>query len=146
FWVALGGALGGVFVAVVAPFVFSTVIEYPLIVAMIAFFRETREKDPKLNWADAVYPAVVGLLIAATWYLFTWAKVDITEDVKTSLGVDAVLVLVAFLAQRRRIRFALALAVLIAGYHIALPGFLDDYQILHVDRDFFGIKKVVYDL
>ena len=145
FWVALGGALGGTFVAVVAPFVFSTVIEYPLLVAMIAFFRETREKDPKLNWADWVYPAVVALLIAGTWKLFTWAHVDVTEDIKASLGADAVLVLVAFLAQRRRIRFALALAVLIAGYHLALPGFLNDYEILHISRDFFGIKKVVFD-
>jgi SAM-dependent methyltransferase len=145
FWVALGGALGGIFVAVVAPFVFSTVIEYPLLVAMIAFFRETREEDPKLNWADWVYPAVVGLLIAVTWKLFTWAQVDVTEDIKASLGADAVLVLVAFLAQRRRIRFALALGVLIAGYHLALPGLLNDYQILHISRDFFGIKKVVFD-
>jgi len=145
FWVALGGALGGIFVAVVAPFVFSTVIEYPLLVAMIAFFRETREKDPNLNWADWVYPAVVALLIAGTWKLFNWAKVDVTENIKASLGADAVLVLFAFLAQRRRIRFALALAVLIAGYHLALPGFLNDYQTLHISRDFFGIKKVVFD-
>ena len=145
FWVALGGALGGIFVAVIAPFVFSTVIEYPLLVALIAFFRETREDDQKTMWSDLVYPAVVGLLIAATWYLFTWAKVDVTEDYKTSLAADAILALVAFLSQRHRLRFALSLAVLIAGYHVALPGFLDDYQILHIDRDFFGIKKVVFD-
>ena len=39
FWVALGGALGGIFTAVIAPFMFNTVVEYPLLVAMIAFFR-----------------------------------------------------------------------------------------------------------
>jgi SAM-dependent methyltransferase len=146
FWVALGGALGGVFVAVVAPFVFSTVIEYPLLVALIAFFRETRETDSKIRWADWVYPVVIGLLITLTWYLLKWAKVDIPDNVKASLGADAILVLFALLAIRRRIRFALCMVVLIAGYHLALPGFLDDYQILHIDRDFFGIKKVVYDL
>jgi SAM-dependent methyltransferase len=145
FWVACGGALGGVFVAVVAPFVFSTVIEYPLLVAIIAFFRETRENDRKLRWADWAYPVMVGLLVAGTWSLFRWAKVDVEEDLATSLGADAVLVLVAFLAQRHRVRFALALAVLIAGYHLALPGFLNDYETLRVDRDFFGIKKVVFD-
>jgi SAM-dependent methyltransferase len=146
FWIALGGALGGVFTAVIAPFAFSTVIEYPLLVALIAFFRETREPEQKLNWRDWVYPAVIGLLIAGTWYVFKWAEVDVSEDLKTSLGADAVLALITLLAVRRRVRFALALAVLIAGYHLALPGFLDDYEILHVDRDFFGIKKVVYDL
>jgi hypothetical protein len=145
FWVALGGALGGIFVAVIAPFVFSTVIEYPLLVALIAFFRDTRAPDQKINRGDWIYAAVLGLLIAGTWYLFKWATVDVTDDLKTSLGADAVLALIALLAYRRRVRFALALVVLIAGYHLALPGFLDDYQILHIDRDFFGIKKVVFD-
>jgi SAM-dependent methyltransferase len=55
-------------------------------------------------------------------------------------------VLVAYLAHRRRIRFALAFGVLIVGYRLALPGLLDDYQILKIDRNFFGIKKVVFDL
>ena len=146
FWVALGGALGGVFVAVIAPFVFSTVIEYPLLVALIAFFRETRGKDERIRWTDWGYPVLIALLIALTWYAFKWAKVDVTEDVKTSLAADAVLVLVALLALKRRIRFAFCLVVLIAGYHLALPGFLDDYQVLHIDRDFFGIKKVVFDV
>jgi SAM-dependent methyltransferase len=146
FWVALGGALGGIFVAVIAPFVFSTVIEYPLIVALIAFFRSPRETEQRINWADFAYPAFVGLLIAGAWYLFKWAKVDVTEDLRTALGVDAVLVLAAYFSQRHRLRFALSLATLIAGYHLALPGFLDDYQILHIDRDFFGIKKTVFDV
>src|SRR4029077_20738124 len=66
--------------------------------------------------------------------------------IKTSLAADAVLVLVAYLAHKRRIRFALTLVVLLFGYRLALPGFLDDYEILHIDRDFFGIKKVVFDM
>lgn len=146
FWVAVGGALGGIFVAVIAPFAFSTVVEYPLLVAMIAFFRQTRDPEQKINWGDLAYPIVVGLLVAGAWYLFKWATVDVMEDIKTTLATDAVLILVAYLAQKRRVRFAFALAVLIAGYRLALPGFLDDYQILHVDRDFFGIKKVVFDV
>lgn len=158
FWVALGGALGGIFVATIAPFIFSTVIEYPLLVALVAFFRSPGDDRKKFNWADIVYPAVVGLLIAAAWSLFKWARVDVNDDIaalssdpralikNASLGADAILVLAAYFTQRRRYRFALSLAVLIAGYHLALPGFLDDYQILHIDRDFFGIKKTVFDL
>jgi predicted O-methyltransferase YrrM len=146
FWVALGGALGGIFVAVIAPFVFSTVIEYPLLVAMVALFRQTRETDQRLSWGDWIYPAAAGLLVAAAWYSFKWASVDVLEDMKSSLAVDAVLILFAFLVQKRRIRFALTFAVLIAGYRLALPGFLDDYETLRIARDFFGIKKVVFDL
>jgi SAM-dependent methyltransferase len=146
FWVALGGALGGIFVAIVAPFVFSTVVEYPLLFATIAFFRDTRETGSKITLGDWIHPAAMGLFVAAGWYAFKWASVDVTADVKTSLSVGAVLALVAYLAQRRRIRFALTVAVMIAGYRLALPKFLDDAQILHIDRDFFGIKKVVFDV
>jgi SAM-dependent methyltransferase len=144
FWLAAGGAAGGLFVAVLAPFVFSSVIEYPLLVGAIALFRETREE--RLNWGDWIYPILVASLTLGVWHLFTWGTVDILKDLKTSLSFNAVLALIAFLAQRRRIRFALTLAVLIAGYRLALPGFFDDYQTLHVSRDFFGIKKVVFDL
>src|SRR5262249_32017947 len=38
FWVALGGALGGIFTAVIAPFMFNTVVEYPFLVAIIPLF------------------------------------------------------------------------------------------------------------
>jgi SAM-dependent methyltransferase len=133
-------------VAVVAPFVFTTVIEYPLLFVAIALFRETRADQQKIVWGDLVYPAVIGLMVAAVWYLFQWASVDILEDLKTSLSFDAVLVLMAFLARKRLLRFACALAVLTIGYSLALPGFFDDYQVLHTERDFFGIKKVVFDI
>jgi len=146
FWVALGGALGGVFVAVIAPFVFSTVVEYPLLVMAVAFFRQAREPDEPVNWGDCIHPAVVGALVALAWYIFKRLRIDITHDLKTSLGVDAVIVITAYLAQRRRIRFALAFAILVAAYRIALPGFLDRYQTLYIARDFFGIKRVAYDL
>jgi spermidine synthase len=146
FWIALGGALGGIFVAVSAPFIFSTVIEYPLLVAMIPLFRETQEASRKLHWGDLVYAAALGLLIAGTAYLFDWATVDVVKDLKTSLSADAVLVLVAYLAQHRRLRFTFAVAVLIAGYRLVLPGFFDDYQTLKVERNFFGMKRVVYDM
>src|SRR5262249_20337115 len=52
FWVALGGALGGIFTAVIAPFMFSNVVEYPLIVAMIAFFRQTHDPEQKITLRD----------------------------------------------------------------------------------------------
>jgi SAM-dependent methyltransferase len=170
FWVALGGALGGIFVAVIAPFVFSTVIEYPLLVAVIAFFRETSSEKQGLGWADFVYPAFLGLMVAAAWYVLKRAAVDVSADLDSlatiatsikdhdfrelfrqisqnaSLAVGAALALATLAAFRRRIRFALTLAVLIVGYRLALPGFLDDYQTLRLARDFFGIKKVVFDL
>ena len=146
FWVALGGALGGVFVAVIAPLGFSTVLEYPLLVATIALFRKPNSQEQGLRWGDFIYPATAGLLVVCTWSLFRWASVNILGDLKTTLSFDAVLALVALAAQKRRFRFALTIAVLIAGYRLALPGFFDDYETLYTQRNFFGIKKVVFDV
>src|SRR5437667_11980264 len=146
FWVAFGGALGGIFTAIIAPLVFSTVLEYPLLVAMIAFFRETRDPEQRIKSLDFLFPVLLGLLVAAAWYGLKWAMVDITEDWKTALAIDAVIILVAYLFRKRRIRFALAMVVLIFGYRLGLPTFLDaDYQLLYAARDFFGIKRVVFE-
>src|SRR5262245_35722280 len=42
-WVAVGGVLGGVFTAIVAPSIFRTIFEYPLLVVMTLFFRQASQ-------------------------------------------------------------------------------------------------------
>src|SRR5207249_5968828 len=46
FWIALGGALGGAFTAALSPLLFKTVLEYPLLVALLPFFRTGRTERP----------------------------------------------------------------------------------------------------
>jgi SAM-dependent methyltransferase len=145
FWVALGGALGGVFTAIVAPFVFQTVLEYPLLVATIAFFRPSN-KDKKIQVQDWLYPALLGGLVAVAWYALQHARIDVTESLKTSIGVDLLIVTVAYLFRNRTFRFALGMVVLIFSYHYALPSLMGSNQVLYEGRDFFGIKKVDYDV
>src|SRR5437870_12446365 len=126
---------------------FNTVVEYPLLVAMIAFFRQTRDPVQKIKLLDLLFPALLGLLAARAWYGLQWATVDIPDDWNAALAIDAVVVLVAYLFRNRRFRFALAMVVLIFGYRLALPTFLDsDYQVVYIARDFFGIKKVVFEV
>ncbi len=146
FWIALGGALGGIFTAVIAPFIFTTVLEYPLLVAVIAFFRVVPNKEEKVDLRDGIYLAGLVAALAFIWILFRWTKIDITESVKTSAAANVGFALVVYSFRERRWRFALALAILIAGYSIALPPLLeDDSPQLYTARNFFGIKKVVFD-
>ncbi len=42
-WIALGGALGGVFNAIIAPLVFKTVVEYPLVIVLACLLRPRPE-------------------------------------------------------------------------------------------------------
>src|SRR5262249_59089015 len=65
FWVALGGVLGGVFTATLAPILFSTVLEYPLLVAMLPFFR-----GGKFKMSDLLIPAGFGFWLITTWIIF----------------------------------------------------------------------------
>ena len=145
FLVALGGALGGVFTAVIAPFIFNTVVEYPLLVALIAFFRETGESDTRIKGGDLMFPAALGFLVIGASKVLQWANVDITTDYPTTILVDLVIILTAYLFRLRAFRFGLAMAVLIMTYHSVLPQFYGSSQFIFTARDFFGVKGVKFD-
>src|ERR1051326_6114990 len=51
-WVALGGVLGGVFTASLSPLLFNTVLEYPLVVAFLPFFRAARSASAAARSLD----------------------------------------------------------------------------------------------
>jgi hypothetical protein len=50
-WLAVGGALGGLFNALVAPLIFNTVVEYPLVIILASYLRPafTRERGRLLG-------------------------------------------------------------------------------------------------
>jgi SAM-dependent methyltransferase len=145
FWMALGGVLGGVFVAVIAPVIFQTVIEYPLLVAVIAFFRKPDESRTEINGGDLILPALLGFLVIGVSKLLTAESVDITTDFWTAIAVDVVIVLTAYLLRNRVWRFGLAMAILIFAYQRLLPQFYGGTQFIYTARDFFGVKGVKYD-
>src|SRR5207253_5845766 len=64
FWLALGGALGGAFNALVAPLVFTGYAEYPLMIAGAAALKPAlTPRQPTLG--DALAPALLGAATAA---------------------------------------------------------------------------------
>jgi SAM-dependent methyltransferase len=145
FWIALGGVLGGAFTAVVAPSVFSTVIEYPLLVALIAFFREPLDSESALGGADLILPGLLGFAAIGASKQLQWASVDITTDLKITIAVDVAIIAIAFLFRRRTVRFALAVAILVIAYYRLLPQFYSSSQFMYTARNFFGIKGVKFD-
>jgi SAM-dependent methyltransferase len=145
FWIALGGVLGGAFTAVVAPFLFQSTFEYPLLVALIAYFRQPRDSQKEIEGADLILPALLGFLVIGASRLMRWASVDLTADFKTTIAVDVAIILMAFLFRRRVLRFALALAILIFAYQRVLPQFFGGTQFIYTARNFFGVKGVKFD-
>jgi len=157
FVIALGGVLGGIFTAIIAPALFSTVFEYPLLIALVAFFRQPRNADQRMGWKDVAAVAAFGLLLATAIYgIISWARIDITDfalswnDLKTSNNMaiaitEIVLILAVLLFRRRVFTFGLAFSILVVTYALILPREFEGAARLFVARDFFGVKKVLYD-
>ncbi|MFQ5590012.1 MAG: spermidine synthase [Phycisphaerae bacterium] len=143
-WMSLGGVLGGLFNAIVAPMVFDTVLEYPLaLVAACMLLTRTGALNNgyRACWSDVVVPAALGagfLAVAACVRIGGWG--DSSSAWVVLLGG---VIAVVLLQTERPIRFALAYGVflLATGRQVSVSRGTD----LLVERDFFGVKRVVVD-
>jgi len=142
-WLSFGGVLGGIFNAVVAPLIFSTVVEYPLtlVLACLLIPGEGRTATHQQRVLDFALPLVIGLL-AANLLEFLRMTTMWSMSVKTAVmyGLPTVSCL-AFM--RRPLRFALSVAAVFAACS-AVPGYQTG-STLHVERNFFGIHRVSVD-
>lgn len=142
-WIALGGALGGAFAAVAAPLLFSTVLEYPLLVATLAFFR--RPQDARRSRWDVLFMIPVVALAATALGLMKWYKEPISAGLQLGIGIYVALAIAGIAFHRRRWLFASGLAVVLVTFMAFLVPALKETQRLHVARNFFGVKQVVFD-
>lgn len=144
-WLAVGGALGGIFNGLVAPLVFSSVAEYPLVLALTAAFALRPAGDPGASaarpaWADLLWPALLGAGVAGAILALGRAGLGAgTPAPGIVFGLGAV---VCFLFSKRPLRFALGTgALLLAG--LAFEG--QRGALLHIARSFFGVHRVTVD-
>lgn len=137
---SVGGLLGGVFNALIAPLVFKGVAEYPLVLALSCFLvrGNTVSRSPlRDRIKDIVLPL---LLTAATIFLVFQLRHMVLKSVPLArtlmFGIPAV---ISFSFSRRPLRFALAVSgILWAGsYYTAGMG-----RLLHQERSFFGVSRV----
>lgn len=135
-FLSLGGVLGGFFNAIVAPAVFTSIIEYPLAVmfALLALAplaaRQTRRQR---LWTFAILALIATSIAIAA---LTGGKVTLATLV---LGMTACLVM-RFILRAPAAYFAAGCALLI-GATIALPQLKVELQ----DRSFFGLVRVTVD-
>jgi SAM-dependent methyltransferase len=153
FWMSLGGVVGGMFNALVAPILFHKLgmVEYPLALVLAAAVRpRTDEPGEKfsLRAPDVVLVLVllgisVGLVLLVPQFVTLPTEPDDPEALSARLlrgglmfGLPSV---AAFALVRRPARYALSLAALfVAGAfdHDRLG------QTLHMERNFFGVVRV----
>ena len=150
FYLALsaGGMIGGLFAGLIAPFAFSWVAEYPILLVLAALCRpklrprQAEDESPAQGrWRDVLFwgvAVVVALALLAPGIVFGWMpRDDATNNVLIAIGV---VTLLSLLLMRYPLKSAFAVAVAIAMIRL-YPG---DEARTQTVRSFFSVHKI-YD-
>jgi hypothetical protein len=139
-WMSIGGVLGGVFNALVAPLVFNSVVEYPItvvLVCLIGWKAGPEGRFPRLQIADWLWPLLLGAFAFALGFAINASPLKHSNAIGY-LGFGLPVLLCYFLS-RHALRFALGVAaIMLAGSFY--QG--DKGQILEAERSFFGVHRV----
>ncbi len=160
-WLSIGGALGGLFNAVIAPGIFNTVVEYPLAIVLACLMLPRERSDaavsitskfgvdshdaggevdrPRDRWLDFVIPAALCLLTVGLALLVARFRFDYLEQLAIVLGVP---LMISYLFRRRPVRLALGIGAIMLGHSFYTEA---RRQTLHVERNFFGVLRVTVD-
>jgi len=160
-WLSVGGALGGVFNAIIAPVVFNSVTEYPIAIILLCLlapgsrlYLRARsstntieagtcgrpEERGSVGWrmaGDFLLPlsiCIVSLVLMVLTGLLPWL------DRQTSLWLTAGLpALACFLLAARPVRFGLAIAAIFVAWRVAS---IAQGEMIMQERSFFGVHRV----
>lgn len=144
FYVALsfGGMVGGLFAGLIAPFTFSWVAEYPILLALAALCRPSGGAERLPRWSAWYWPflAVVAVASIAPSYsvgrIFNWLD-DNRVWVIGAVGVLSALLALALNADRWKIFATVAVALVLLRAYPADEGRVETV------RSFFGVHKIV---
>src|SRR5260370_1126315 len=140
--VSFGGMIGGLFAGLIAPFTFSCVAEYPILLALAVLCRPSGGEERLARWSSWYWPFLAALAVAlivpsySGGKMMTWLG-EYRIWVIRAVGVLSALVALGLNANRWKIFATVVVApVLIRGY----PA--DDGRVGTV-RSFFGVHKIV---
>ena len=135
-WLSVGGALGGLFNAILAPLLFSGVVEYPLMIVLACLMRPWKTEG--LSRWDFVSPVAVLLLLCASLLALEQFK----PPWRVYMVLFTVVLLTAYFLVERPVRFGLAILSVLVGSALYSP---ELGKTLHVERNFFGVLRVMRD-
>ena len=156
-WIAVGGALGSVFNVLIAPTLFTSILEYPLAIviacmlqpgqhrsiARSSFATENNHGSFRLQskYLDLIYPLGLYVLAVSLGILVPFLRSS-SSIINLFLVVGIPLIIINHFFRQRPLRFGLGLcAVMLASvYYTEAPE-----RTLHVVRNFFGRTRVTAD-
>jgi hypothetical protein len=145
-WLSLGGLLGGIFNALVAPVIFTQLIEYPLVLAFACALRPAPPADApaRARWLDLLLPALLALWALAT--VRYAAAMHQLSPVAGSLfliaGLGGVaMALLSFGDRPARLALGMLVTTALAAAHVTVSDARTGESQLEA-RTFFGTYKV----
>ena len=141
-WLSLGGVLGGIFNALLAPIVFRAVVEYPLAILLSCLLLPRRDKtsgDSRSLKLDFAWPVLIfAFTIGLGWMVYRFAPTNMGG----SIFVVTLPLFIAYPLHKRPLRFALTIGgIILAASLVTGLG----RQTLHAERNFFGVLRVTSD-
>jgi SAM-dependent methyltransferase len=133
-WMSAGGVIGGIFAGLIAPNIFSWVIEYPALIVLAILCRPDlvmpTDTRTRLLWLGAVAVVVVVAFPGLTERYVT--------DEKTFNWTIGAMLVVAGLVSREPLPFAAVIAVVFIIGNAYRP----DSEVRETMRSFFGVHKI----
>ena len=139
FWLALGGALGGAFTALLAPLLFDGVFEYPIALAAACLLRPMRAPEGGRRAMDFILPLTIGALIAARGGGLDLGLPDLGMLGMLLVCVPSAVALYAL--AERPLGFGLGIAAALAAALLTADG----HMVVARERSFFGVYTVKRD-
>lgn len=164
--ISVGGVLGGLFNALVAPLVFSSLIEYPLVIVLACMLLSGRSAEPGGAGPAAVRAAALVLVVGALAFILYSESATLRLDFSflarvlngsseqvtkwldpLELTLNKLLIygpplVVAFFLRRRPLALGAALAAV-----LVVAGFVDarNSDQIRQSRSFFGVLRILRD-
>jgi spermidine synthase len=140
---SIGGVLGGIMNALLAPVIFHRVWEYPLVMILACAVRPMNPDSTAISkqlWQKLLWPLGIGLLMAGL--ILSLRSSSATPPPLTTIAIFGVPALLAYRLVERPSQFALSLTAILAASSLYASS---QGQILHIERDFFGVLRVTLD-
>jgi len=139
-WLSIGGALGGIFNALIAPLIFREVIEYPLAILLACALYQIPagrwKPGPKLVRSWWSVTALAGLAMV---FAVSAKSLGLAPGLLTNVLVFGVPVMLCFGFAGQPLRFVTTLGSVLLAAHVYVEL---NKRTVFVDRSFFGVSRV----
>ena len=166
-WISIGGVMGGLFNAILAPILFSSSVEYWLMIGLVILVRPQPKKwyDKSSGYlkkilSEIYIPLIFGLGLIAIYYLYKYTNahygyadyinnwlgsfLNVTNPFLSISGLIFFIAAIILILKSQFRPVRLFTSMLILFVTISVIKHSDNLTILHQHRNFFGITKVVH--